>query len=170
MLLGVTPFAQFHSIVSLIGIATGLVVVYGFFTSKRLEVWTAVFLFTTVLTSATGFGFPFFGLLPSHKIGILSLVLLAVAIFALYGRHLAGGWRATYVITSVIALYFNVFILFVQLFRKVPALHDLAPTQSEPPFVVTQLIVLAIFAWLGFASVRRFHPGTASAPAHAGGA
>ena len=111
---------------------------------------------TTILTSVTGFGFPFDHLLPSHKVGIISLVLLAVALVALYAFHLAGAWRRTYVICAMASLYLNVFVLFVQLFQKVPALKALAPTPKEPPFAVTQLAVLAIFAWLTVHAVKRF--------------
>jgi hypothetical protein len=103
----------------------------------------------------TGYGFPFLHLLPSHVVGAISLVVLAVAIYARYARHLAGGWRGTYVIGAVIALYLNVFVLVVQSFLKVPALHALAPTQSEPPFAVAQLVVLVLFLVLGTLAVRR---------------
>ncbi len=108
-------------------------------------------------TSATGFGFPFFAFLPSHGVGIVSLVVLAVAIIARYAKHLAGAWRWIYAVGAVVALYLNVFVLIVQLFRKVPALAAIAPTQSEPPFFVAQLLVMALFIWLGIAAVRRFH-------------
>jgi hypothetical protein len=111
---------------------------------------------TTVLTSVSGFFFPFHGFLPSHGVGIISLLVLAVAIFARYGRHLAGGWRRTYAITAMIALYLNVFVLIVQAFRKVPALEAMAPTQSEPPFKITQLVVLLIFIALTIAAAIRF--------------
>ena len=144
-----------HVLISLAGIVSGAVAVLGLLAGKRLDKTTAVFLATTVLTSLTGYGFPVDHLLPSHIVGAISLVVLAVAIYARYGRHLAGGWRATYVIGAVAALYFNVFVLVVQLFRRVPALNALAPTQSEPPFAVTQLAVLVLFLGLGFATVRR---------------
>jgi hypothetical protein len=153
-----STFGLVHTLISLVGIVSGFVVVKGMFAAKRLDGWTAVFLLTTVATSATGFGFPFAILLPSHKIGILSLALLAVAIFARYGRHLAGGWRRTYVIAAVMAFYFNVFVLVVQLFRRVTVLQELAPTQSEPPFAVAQLVVLVLFIWIGIRAVKRFHP------------
>jgi hypothetical protein len=123
--------------------------------AKRLDGWTAVFLATTVATSVTGFFFPFHKFLPSHALGIISLVVLPIAIFARYRRHLAGHWRGAYVITSVMALYLNVFVLVVQLFRKVPALNAMAPTQTEPPFKLTQLVVLILFVVLGiFATIR----------------
>jgi len=118
---------------------------------------------TTVLTSVTGFFFPFDHLLPSHKVGIISLLVLAVAILARYFLHLAGGWRRTYVLTAVMALYLNVLVLVVQSFLKLPALHAMAPTQQEPPFLVAQLIVLALFIWLAIAAVKKFRnePGRA---------
>lgn len=144
-----------HVVISLIGIASGVVVLIGLLTGKWLNASTAVFLVTTVLTSLTGYGFPFTHLLPSHVIGAISLVLLALAIYARYSRRLAGGWRAIYVTTAVAALYFNVFVLVVQSFLKVPALNALAPTQSEPPFAVAQLIVLLVFVGLGTLAVRR---------------
>jgi len=139
-----------------VGIGSGLVVVYGLIAAKRLDVWTALFLLSTVLTSVTGFFFPVERFLPSHAVGILSLLVLAVAIFARYNRHLAGAWRPTYVVSAVVALYFNVFVLIAQLFLKVPALKALAPTQSEPPFLLTQLVVMAVFVGLAIAGVIKF--------------
>jgi hypothetical protein len=134
MILGmsVATFTFFHVLISLVGIGSGLIVTLGFLSGKRLEGWTAVFPTTTVLTSVTGFLFPFHKFLPSHGAGIVSLIVLAVAIFALYGRGLAGAWLRTYVVSAVIALCLNVFVLIVQLFEKVPALRAVAPTQSEP--------------------------------------
>jgi hypothetical protein len=160
MMLGMTlpTFTLFHVIISLIGIGSGLVVVYGLLTAKRLKNWAAIFLITTVLTSATGFLFPFHGFKPSYAVGILSLIVLAVAVVALYVGRLVGAWRWIYVVTAVIALYFNVFVLVAQSFDKVPVLKALAPTQSEPPFAIAQLIVLIIFIVLGILSVRRFRP------------
>jgi hypothetical protein len=156
MILGMTALTFVHVVLSLIGIFAGFFVVLGLLTSKRLDGWTALFLASTVATSVTGFFFPFHGFLPSHAFGILSLIVLPVAMFARYGRHLAGGWRRTYVITAMIALYLNVFILIVQLFEKAPALMALAPTQSEPPFKVTQLVVLALFVALTIAAAKKF--------------
>jgi hypothetical protein len=156
MNLAMTTFGAVHTLISVVGIVSGFVVVFGMLGGKRLDGWTAIFLLTTVATSVTGFGFPFGVLLPSHKIGIISLVVLAVAIVARYVRHLAGPWRWIYVVCAVAALYFNVFVLIVQLFRRVPALAALAPTQTEPPFAVAQLIVLALFVWLGIVAVKRF--------------
>jgi hypothetical protein len=151
-----TTFTVLHVAISLAGIASGLVVLYGLLTANALNRWTAIFLATTVATSATGFGFPFEQLLPSHIVGAISLGVLAVAIAARYVKHLAGAWRLVYVITTTIALYLNVFVLVVQLFRRVPALHDLAPTQSEPPFAVVQLVVLVVFVGLGVAAAKKF--------------
>jgi hypothetical protein len=160
MILGMSAatFTLAHVVLSLIGILSGAVVLFGMFTAKTLDGWTVLFLATTVLTSVTGFFFPFDQFLPSHKVGILSLIVLAVAIFAHYARHLAGAWRSTYVITAAIALYLNVFVLIAQLFQKVPALRAMAPTQSEPPFLFTQLVVMALFVVLGVLAVKSFHP------------
>jgi hypothetical protein len=129
---------------------------YGLLVGKRLDGITAIFLVSTVLTSVTGFGFPFDHLLPSHIVGILSLVVLAGAILARYAFHLAGAWRAIYVICASIALYFNVFVLMVQLFEKVPALKALAPTQKEPPFLVAQVALLIIFVVLTILATKKF--------------
>jgi len=155
MILGMTALTFVHVVLSLIGIFTGLVVTFGLLSGKRLDGWTGVFLLTTVLTSVTGFFFPFHQFLPSHAVGILSLIALAFAIFARYGRHLAGAWRRVYAVNAVIALYLNVFVLVAQLFDKVPALKVMAPTKSEPPFKVAQLVVLLLFVVLGvFATIK----------------
>lgn len=156
MILGMTPFTFFHVVLSLIGIFSGFVVAYGLLTAKRLDGWTALFLATTVLTSVTGFMFPFHKFLPSHGVGIISLIVLALAIFARYVRHLAGPWLRTYAITAMTALYLNVFILVAQLFQKVPALKAMAPTQAEPPFLIAQTVVLALFIVLGILATIRF--------------
>jgi hypothetical protein len=134
--LSVSTFTLVHVVLSLIGILSGFVVVLGMFGSKKLTPWTALFLATTALTSATGFFFPRDHFLPSHVVGILSLIALAVAIGAFYVFHLAGVWRWLYVVAATIALYFNVFVLVAQAFQKLSFLHALAPTQSEPPFAV----------------------------------
>jgi len=160
MILGMTTFTFVHVVISLAGILSGLVVLFGLIAGKRLDGWTALFLITTVATSVTGFMFPFHKLLPSHVVGGISLVVLAIAIYARYSRHLAGGWRRTYVISSVIALYLNVFVLVVQLFEKVPALNAMAPTQSEPPFKITQVVVMAIFVVLGIFAAKGFRERT----------
>jgi hypothetical protein len=150
------PFTLFHVVLSLVGILSGFAVVAGFLTTKRSNGWTALFLTTTVLTSVTGFLFPFHRFLPSHAVGIVSLLVLAVTIPALYVFHLAGPWRRTYVIGAVIALYLNVFVLIAQFFMKVPALKALAPTQSEPPFLGTQIVVMLIFVVTGVFAAKRF--------------
>ena len=160
--LSTSTFTALHVVISLIGIGAGLVVLAGLLSGRAMPRWTALFLATTILTSVTGFGFPFDHLLPSHKVGILSLALLALALVALYGARLAGAWRRIYVICAVASLYLNVFVLFVQLFEKVPALRGLAPTQKEPPFVATQLVVLLIFVVLGIRAVKRFRPVSVS--------
>ena len=147
----------FHVLLSLVGIASGFAVVYGLL-SSRVHGWTNLFIWTTVATSVTGFFFPFHKFLPSHGVGILSLIVLAIAILALYRFRLAGGWRRTYAITAVIALYFNVFVLVAQLFLKVPSLNALAPTQSEPPFQIAQGIVLIVFVVLGIRAAMKFRP------------
>lgn len=145
-----------HVVISLVGILSGFVVMFGLLASKRLDGWTAIFLATTVLTSVTGYGFPTTHLLPSQVVGAISLVVLTIAIVARYGRHLAGGWRKTYVITAMIALYLNVFVLIVQTFLKVPAIKALAPTQHEPPFLIAQVGVMAIFVVLTTVAAIRF--------------
>jgi hypothetical protein len=152
-----------HVLISLIGIVSGFVVLFGLLAGKRLDGWTKWFLITTVLTSLTGFGFPFHQLLPSHKVGIISLVVLAVAIFARYGSHLVGAWRWIYVVTAMIALYLNVFVGIVQAFLKLPALKEMAPTQTEPPFKLTQLVVLALFFVITIIAAIRFRPEPARA-------
>lgn len=155
-----TTFTFVHGVISLVGILSGLVVLFGLIAGKRLDGWTALFLITTVATSVTGFMFPFHKLLPSHVVGAISLVVLAIAILARYSRHLAGGWRPTYVISAVIALYLNVFVLIVQLFEKVAALNAMAPTQSELPFKITQVVVMALFIVLGIFAAKGFREQT----------
>ncbi len=156
MFFGMTPFTFVHVLLSLVGIGSGFVIAYGLLTAKRLDGWTALFLASNVATSVTGFFFPFERFLPSHAVGIIALVMLAIAIIARYGHHLAGRWRAAYVISSVVALYLNVFVLIAQLFLKVPALNALAPTQSESPFLLAQAVVLALFVVLAIAALIRF--------------
>ena len=151
-------YTLIHVVISLIGIGSGLVVLFGMFSGKRLNRLTALFLVTTALTSITGFGFPFERLLPSHIIAIISLVVLAVCIVARYGLQMAGKWRAICAITAVTALYLNVFVLVAQGFLKVPALHALAPKGNEPPFAIVQGIVLVLFIMLGVRAVKKFHP------------
>jgi len=150
-------YTLLHVLISLVGIGSGLIVMFGFLTGKRLDGLTAVFLSTTALTSISGFGFPVEHLLPSHIVGIISLAVLAVAIPARYVYHLAGAWRWIYVVGAALALYLNVFVLVAQLFMKVPALKALAPTQKEPPFLVAQLFVMAIFVALTILATKKFH-------------
>ena len=156
MVLGISlqTFTLIHVLISLAGIASGIVVLYGFLTNKRLDGWTAVFLATTALTSLTGFLFPFMGTTPAIKLGIISLVVLAITIVTRYPLHLA--WRKTYVITACAVLYFNVFVLVVQSFEKVPQLKAIAPTQKEPPFAIAQIFVLVLFVVLTILAVKRF--------------
>ena len=147
-----------HTLISLIAIFTGLIVVFGMIGGKRLDGWTRWFLITAVLTTATGFFFPFHGVTPAIGLGIISLPFLALTIFARYSKHLTGAWRWIYVIGAVMSLYFNLFVLVVQLFEKVPALHAIAPTQTESPFKLTQVCVLVVSAVLAIIAVIRFHP------------
>jgi hypothetical protein len=147
---------QIHVAISLVGILSGIVVVIGLLTAKRFDRWTALFLLSTLATSVTGFFFPFRGLTPAIIVGILSIVLLAGAIVARYARGLVGAWRPVYVVTAIIALYLNVFVLIVQLFQNVPSLKALAPTQTEPAFLVTQLAALLVFVALTIAATIRF--------------
>ena len=159
MILGMSTstFTLMHVVLSLIGIFSGAIVLFGMFSSKRLDGWTALFLTTTVLTSVTGFFFPADHLLPSHIVGVISLLVLAVAILALYFYRLAGAWRRIYVVSATVALYLNVFVGVVQAFLKVPFLNALAPTQTEPPFLIMQLVVLALFVVLTVVAAIRFH-------------
>jgi hypothetical protein len=156
--MSVATFTLLHVAISLVGLFTGLVVLYGMLASKNPEGWTKLFLATTVLTSVTGFFFPFDHLLPSHIVGIISLVLLAIAIFGLYSRHLMGSWRWVYVATAVAALYLNAFVAVAQAFAKVSPLKALAPTGTEAPFIVAQGVLLVVFVALGILAIRSFHP------------
>jgi len=147
-----------HTLISLVAIFTGLVVVFGMIGGERLDNWTKWFLVTAVATTITGFFFPFNGFTPAIGLGIISLPFLALTIFARYPKYLAGAWRWIYVVGAVICLYFNLFVLVVQAFEKITALHALAPTQTEPPFKLTQLIVLLVSALLAIVATIRFHP------------
>jgi hypothetical protein len=160
MILGMSTatFTTVHVIISLIGIFSGAIVLFGWLGGKGHAGWTALFLLTTVLTSVTGFLFHSASFGPPQVVGIISLVLLAAAIPALYVFHLAGFWRWVYVVGATLALYLNVFVGVVQAFQKLPFLQPLAPTQSEPPFLIAQVVVLAIFVVLGALALRRFHP------------
>src|SRR5213083_3465282 len=147
-----------HTLISLVAIFSGLVVVLGLLGSKRLDGWTKWFLITAVATTVTGFFFPFHGFTPAIGLGIISLPFLALTIYARYSKRLGGAWRWIYAIGAVICLYFNLFVLVVQLFEKVPALHAMAPTQTESPFKLTQLVVLIVSTVLAIVVVIRFHP------------
>jgi len=164
MILGLSTsaFTTLHVAISLAALVSGAFVLFGLVGGRDAPAWTAVFLGSTILTSVTGFFFHATQLLPSHVLGILSLVVLAAAVAGLYLFHLAGAWRWIYVLGAVIAVYFNAFVAVVQAFQKIPALQPLAPTQSEPPFLVTQLVVLVLFIVLGVLAVRRFHPALTS--------
>jgi len=156
--LSLSTFTIVHVVISLIAIVAGLIAVFGMLTGNRMAGWTMIFLITTILTSVTGFGFPFDHFLPSHWVGVISLVFLAVAVFAIYVQHLAGAWRWIYVVSAIIALWFNVFVLIVQAFMKISALKALAPTQSEPPFQIAQGGALVLFVILAILAVRQFRP------------
>ncbi len=158
MIAGMNTYTLFHVLISLVAIFAGLIVLNGLLTARRLPAWTHLFVWTTVATTATGFGFPFNGFTPAIGTGIVSTIILLFVLVALYGKKLAGGWRKVYVITAVAALYLNVFVLIVQLFLKVPALHALAPQGKEPPFAIAQGITLLAFIALGYLAVKRFHP------------
>jgi hypothetical protein len=160
MILGMSieVFTVLHVIISLIGIVSGLVVVAGMFKSERRGGWTALFLASTVLTSASGFLFPATALTPAQIFGYVSLLVLAVTLLGLYVFRLAGAWRWIYVAGAVLALYLNAFVFIVQAFQKVPFLNQLAPNGSEPPFLALQGVLLAAFVVLGLYAVRRFHP------------
>jgi hypothetical protein len=160
MILGMSihSFTVLHVVISLIGIVTGFIVLYGMLGARQMSGWTALFLAATVLTTLTGFLFPRAGFTPAQGVGFVSLVVLAVALLALYAFRLTGAWRWIYVISAVLALYLNVFVGVVQAFQKVSFLQQLAPTQSEPPFIIAQAVVLATFAVLGYFAVKKFHP------------
>jgi hypothetical protein len=159
--LSIGAFTLLHVVITLVAIGSGLIVVGGMFASSRLPGTTALFLFTTVLTSVTGFLFPIHGFTPALGVGIVSCVLLAIALFAYYGKRLTGAWRWIYAVTAIVSLYLNVFVLVIQSFIKVAALNALAPTQSnEPAFVVAQVLVLALFVLMGIVATVKFRPFT----------
>jgi hypothetical protein len=153
---GLAVFTAFHVLLSLVGIAAGFVAIFGLIGGRWLNFWMSTFLWTTILTSVTGFLFPFKGMTPGIILGIISLTVLALSLYALYGRKMAGGWRTTFVVTAVLAEYLNFFVLIAQSFMKVPALHALAPTGSEGPFKVAQLTALILLVVLGFLASRNF--------------
>jgi hypothetical protein len=162
MILGMSTstFTQFHVFLSLIGIFSGVVVVLAMLAAIRLPLLTAVFLLTTVATSVTGFMFHFASFGPPEIVGVISLIVLGIAILALYGYKLAGTWRRIYVATAVLALYLNVFVGVVQTFQKVPFFHALAPTQTELPFALAQGVILILFVGLGIAVAKKFRAPT----------
>jgi hypothetical protein len=147
-----------HTLISLVAICTGFVVLFGLLAGNRLDAWTKWFLITALATTVTGFFFPFHGVTPAIKLGIISSVVLVVTIYARYGKRLAGAWRWIYAVGAVLTLYFNVFVGIVQSFEKIPALNAMAPTQTEQPFKLTQLSVLGLFIMLGFVAAIRFRP------------
>jgi hypothetical protein len=160
MILGmpVSTFTLIHVLISLVGILTGVIVVFGLCGNRRLTGWTGVFLITTLLTSLTGFLFPIKAIGPPHIVGVISLLLLVPCLLGIYAFKLAGNWRWIYVITAVAALYLNVFVGVVQAFQKIGFLHTLAPRGNEPPFAVAQGIVLVLFIVLAVLGVRKFRP------------
>jgi hypothetical protein len=168
MIIGMSlhAFTVLHTLISLIGIVSGLIWLAAML-AGRDSAWTSLFLLTTVLTSVTGFMFHSTSFGPPQIVGVISLVALAIAIVARYLGHLAGHWRWMYVVYAVMALYLNVFVGVAQSFDKIPALHALAPTATETPFKVAQLIVLVLFVWLGFRAVKRFRPVPSPAAATA---
>jgi hypothetical protein len=147
-----------HTLISLVALFAGFVVLFGLLTGNRIDSWTNWFLISAVATTVTGFFFPFHGITPAIKLGIISSVVLVITIYARYAKHLTGAWRWIYVVGASLALYFNVFVAIVQSFEKIPALKAIAPTQSEPPFKLTQLVALALFVLLTLVAVIRFRP------------
>jgi len=160
MILTLQAYTIFHVVISLVAILAGLIVLRGWLTARRLDGWTLIFLLFTLATSVTGFFFPFNGFTPAIGTGILSVVVLLAAFAGLYAFHLEGSWRWIYLVSAAIALYLNVFVLIIQAFLKVPALHALAPNGNEPPFAIVQGIVLVLFVIGGFLAVRRYRPVT----------
>ena len=161
MIFGISTLTFVHTALSLIALVAGLVVVFGLRNTRTFPLWTGLFLVTAILTSVTGFFFPFERFLPSHWFGVISLIALAVAILARYKFVYSGVWRWLYVLTVLIGTYLLAFVTIVQAFQKIPALHALAPIQSELPFAVSQLVLLAVFLWLGFVAIRKFNLGSA---------
>jgi hypothetical protein len=160
--LSLSTFTTIHVVISVIALASGVVVAAGLAGGRQSPGWAAVFLATTVLTSASGFLFEATAVLPSHVFGVISLIALAVALAGLYVFRLHGAWRWLYVAGALLALYLNAFVAVVQAFQKIPALQPLAPTQSEPPFAVAQFVLLLAFVAIGVMATRRFRPGTAA--------
>jgi hypothetical protein len=166
MILGMPAelFTKLHVGLSLVGLAAGVVALLAMVGRRLVPAVTALFLVTTALTSVTGFAFPVKGLDPARIVGIVSLIVLAAAIFALYGRRLAGPWRLIYIVCAAAALWLNAFVAVVQAFQKIPLLAIAAPNGNEPPFLAAQLGVLALCALLGFSAARNFKPAAAAAP------
>ena len=160
MVLGMTTFTAIHVLLSLVGIASGLVVLSGMMTANVMYSWTLLFLASTLATSVTGFFFPFHGFTPALGVGILSVVTLLAAIAARYRFHLTGTWRWIYVVGAATALYFNSFVLVAQAFLKIPELHVLAPTGSERPFALAQALVLAFYLVTGALAIKGFRRAT----------
>jgi hypothetical protein len=160
MILGmsVPAFTAFHVAISLVGLLSGVIVLFGMLTDRKLRGWTALFLITTIATSATGFLFHSASFGPPHIVGVISLIVLAAAVAALYIYHLSGAWRSVYIATAIFAFYLNAFVGVVQAFQKISFLHALAPQGSEPPFLVAQSVLLLLFVIAGFLSLKRFHP------------
>jgi len=155
-------FLDIHVALSLIGLVFGLIVLYGLLSGEVFGVWTALFLLAMILTNVTGFPLPPFGLDPPRMVGILSLILLAVALLAIYVFRVSGPWRWIYVVAAMTALYLDAFVGVIQAFAKLSFLHELAPTGSEPPFVIVQVLVLVFFVVFGFLAARRFRPKLAN--------
>jgi hypothetical protein len=151
-------FTYLHVFLSVVGLGSGVFVVLGFFSSKRLSILTSTFVVSTFLTSLSGFLFPFHGVTPGIVLGLLSVLILILSTYALYVKKLAGDWRATYVITACVALYFNFFVLVAQAFDKVHVLHSIAPSQTSPGFAISQIAVLVLFILITVRSVKKFHP------------
>jgi hypothetical protein len=156
--LSVETFTVLHVVISLIAIVAGTVVVAGLLSARPSAGWTALFLLATLLTSLTGFLFPITSFTPALGTGIVASLVLAAALWALYGKKLDGAWRWIYVVAAVASLYLNVFVLIVQAFQKLAVLQALAPTQSEPPFLIAQAAALIVFVLVGAAAVIRFRP------------
>ncbi len=161
-MLDLGTFTAIHTILSLVAIVAGVGAVRELFGRPMHAAWTSTFLVTAVLTSATGYGFPFTAILPSHIVGAVALVILVVLIAARWGFRLAGVWRPVYAVSMVASEYLLVFVLVAQAFKRVPFLHDLAPTQTEPAFAIAQVLVLGLFGWLGFRATRRFGASAAA--------
>ncbi|SRR6266481_2220336 len=165
MLFDLATYTTVHTVISLIALASGGAVVADLFAPRVRRSWTPLFLVAAVLTSATGFGFPFHGVLPSHVLSGIALATLAAAIYSLYVAHLSGSWRLTYAISIVANVFFLVFVGIVQAFGKIPLLHGLAPNGNELPVTVLQIIALLIFVALGVAAAKVFHPPAREATA-----